>query len=70
MQQQQEQQQRGARNKVLRYQGKRRGEKKIHKKRKREWEKKQMNFKIYTALGRLESSTVKLRKLKKNLNRG
>jgi len=35
------QQQYGTRNKVLRYQEKRRSEKKIHKKRKREWEKKQ-----------------------------
>jgi len=28
------------------------------------------NLKIYTALGRLESFTVKLRKLRKNLNWG
>jgi hypothetical protein len=36
------QQQHGTRNKVLRYQEKRREEKKIHNKRKREWEKKQL----------------------------
>jgi len=36
------QQRHGTRNKVLRYQEKRREEKKIHKKRKREWEKKQI----------------------------
>jgi len=36
------QQQYGTRNKVLRYQEKRREEKKIHKKRKREWEKTQL----------------------------
>ena len=36
------QQQYGTWNKVLRYQEKRREEKKIHKKRKREWEKKQL----------------------------
>jgi len=36
------QQQYGTRNKVLRYQEKRREEKKINKKRKREWEKKQL----------------------------
>ena len=48
----------------------RKEEKKIHKKRKREWEKKWKNFKIYTAPGRLESFTVKSRKLRKNLNQG
>ena len=37
-----QQQQHGTQNKVLRYQEKRREEKKIHKKRKREWEKKQL----------------------------
>jgi hypothetical protein len=35
-------QQHGTRNNVLRYQEKRREEKKIHKKRKREWEKRQL----------------------------
>jgi len=64
------QQQYGTRNKVLRYQEKRREEKKIHKKRKQEWEKKQKNFKIYMIPGRLESCTVKLGKLRKNLNQG
>jgi hypothetical protein len=38
------QQQHGTRNKVLRYQEKRREEKKIHKKRKQEWEKKQLEL--------------------------
>ena len=47
-----------------------REEKKIHKKRKREWEKKQKNFKIYTAPEGPESFTVKLRKQRKNLNQG
>ena len=57
------QQQHGTRNKVLRYQEKRREEKKIHKKRKRELEKKQLEeLKIYTAPERLESFTVKSRK--------
>jgi len=64
------QQQYGTRNKVLRYQEIRREEKKIHKKRKREWEKKQKNFKIYMIPGRLESCTIKLGKLRKNLNQG
>jgi hypothetical protein len=63
--------QHGTRNKVLRYQEKRREEKKIHKKRKREWEKEQLEELqdlYYTREAR--NCTVKSRKQRKNLNQG